>query len=240
MAIGLTMPVFLYLGSYLPLNAESGSAAEASSPPLHEVFSGVVVSRQAWTSWAGGVTSFTGDLYRSGWRGRLVAGYGGYRFVTDGADNFANPALLEIMAGYQFRKGPVISKLYGGLHGEDHRLQRPDPDNRSAGMHYGVKLLSENWIDLPASSHAGLNLSYSTLNQRYQAQLRLGSEYLLPTVVLGPEAHITGNQHHYQLRFGGFLRWNSERGSIEASGGVARNYDGKGTPYLGASLLRRF
>ena len=90
------------------------------------------------------------------------------------------------------------------------------------------------------NSFASLDASFSTLNSSYQGMLRFGSAKYVERLTVGPEAQITGNGEYYQLRFGGFARWKLGDGQLEASAGIARNYDQKTTPYISASWLKRF
>ena len=217
------------------LNPQSKEGA-----PVGEFFMGGAFTTSSWISWAGAVKSLSSSLYDEGWRMRVLGAYGRYSFSTDGQPNSANPALFEITPGYQFKTGPVISKIYGGLHGEQHKLANPDPDNKTAGMGYGAKVILENWIDLPMNSFASLDGSFSTLNTSYQGTLRAGSAYYFPQLTLGPEVQIVGNEEYYQLRAGLFGRWKLETGSIKASIGYAEDYDQQSTPYISFSWLRRF
>ncbi len=208
--------------------------------PVGEFFTGGALTNNSWISWAGAVKSLSSSLYDGGWRIRVVAAYGRYSFLTDGQPNSANPALFEITPGYQFKTGPLITKLYAGLHGEQHKLANPDPDNKTKDMGYGAKIILENWIDLPMNSFASLDGSFSTLNTSYQGLLRAGSAYLYPQLTLGPEVQVIGNEEYYQLRAGLFGRWSRPNGSLEASIGYAEDYDRKSTPYVSFSWLKRF
>ena len=198
------------------------------------------MTKNSWISWSGLVKSLSANLYQEGWRIRVLGAYGRYGFTTGGIANTANPALFEIMPGYQFKTGPIISKLYLGLHGEHHKLANPDPGHQAAGMGYGLKVLSENWIDLPMNSFVSLDGSFSTLNTSYQAMLRTGMARYMPKLSLGPEIGIVGNEEYYQLRAGGFARWKLENGSIEGSAGYAEDYDKKSSPYFSVSWLKQF
>ena len=191
-------------------------------------------------SWTGVVKSLASTIHEEGWRIRALGAYGQYGFTTDGQLNYANPALFEITPGYQFKTGPLISKIYMGLHGEQHQLARPDVNNKAAGMGYGFKVISENWLNLPMNSFASLDGSFSTLNMSYQAMFRTGMAHFMPRLSLGPEFQIVGSDEYYQLRLGGFARWKLAKGSVEASAGYAQDQDEIQTPYISVSWLKRF
>ncbi len=218
----------------------AGASDQGVADPVGEVVTGGAFTRNAWMSWAGAVQSLSTSLYESGWRLRVLGAYGQYGLVTNGLANRANPQLFEITPGYQFTFGPLISKIYMGLHGERHKLNVPDPDSKLRDMGYGAKFISENWLDLPQSSFASFDASFSTLNTSYQATARIGSAKLVERLTLGPEAQVVGNGVYYQLRAGGFARWKLSKGQIEANAGLARNYDKKTSLYFGASWLKRF
>jgi len=220
--------------------SRAGASDQGIVDPVGEVFTGGAFTQNAWMSWAGAVKSLSTSLYEPGWRLRVLGAFGQYGLVTNGLANRANPQLFEITPGYQFRFGPLISKIYMGLHGEQHRLNFPDPNSKLRDMGYGAKFISENWLDLPQNSFASFDASFSTLNSSYQAMMRVGSAKLVERLTLGPETQVMGNGEYYQLRFGGFARWKLADGQIEASLGIARNYDKKTTPYFGASWLKRF
>lgn len=230
--------LFALLAVLLPAR---GLAGEAVRPdPVTEVFTGGQMTGRSWIGWAGAVHSFTGSLYDSGWRARLAGAYGRYSYDAGPFINEAQPALFELMPGYQLRHGPLIAKVYLGLHGEQHHLATADPGHQTADMGYGVKLLSETWIDLPGRSFASLDAAYSTRNSSFEATLRAGSAKLMPQIHLGAEAAISGDIECNQLHIGGFARYALGRYSLEASGGYALDYRREGAPYVGMSLLRRF
>lgn len=233
--IGAIAPI-----SALAVDQLSSSTQAGPKAPTGEFFAGGVLTENTWISWAGVVKSLSASLYEEGWRIRLLGAYGRYGFETNGQPNFANPALFEITPGYQFKTGPVISKIFVGLHGEHHKIANPDPDNKANGMGYGAKIISENWIDLPKNSFASLDASFSSLNTSYQGMLRAGSAYFYRQLTLGPEMQILGNEEYYQFRAGLFGRWKQPGGSLEASIGYALDYDEKSTPYASVSWLRRF
>ena len=224
----------------IPASGAVDRAATPADQPTGELFGGGNLAANSWMSWTGMVKSLSGGLYEEGWRLRLLGAYGRYSFTGNNGPNMASPALFEVTPGYQFKTGPVISKIYVGLHGEQHRFSRPDPGNKLSHMGYGLKVISENWIDLPMRSFVSLDASFSSLRTGYQGQLRAGSAKLIPRLTLGPEAGIVGNEKYYQLRLGGFARWKLENGQIEGSAGYTRDYDGKGSPYFSASWLKRF
>ena len=244
---GVVVVLAMVLSALSVLTAPYALAGGAlAQDPSGELFGGGHLSHKSWISWAGAVQGFApaftgrGSLYQSGWRLRGLVAYGQYGLVTDGQPNIATPMLFEITPGVQLRSGPLISKLYLGLHGEQHRLDRPDPGSRLRELGYGVKIISENWLNLPMNSNASLDLSFSTLNTSYQAMLRLGSAHFVPRLTLGPEAQLVGNGEYYQLRLGSFARWKLAHGQIEASGGISRNYDQKTSPYISLSWLKHF
>lgn len=215
-------------------------SGERADDPTGEFFTGGNATKNSWISWAGVVKSISSGLYDEGWRVRVLGAYGRYGFTTNKQPNHAHLALVELTLGYQFKPGPFISKLYMGLHAEQHKLDHPDPHNKASGMGYGFKVISENWIDLPMNSFVSLDGSFSTLNTSYQGLLRAGMAKFMPQLSIGPEFKVVGNEEYYQLQVGGFARWKLQRGSLESSAGYAEDYDGKSTPYFSLSWLKQF
>jgi hypothetical protein len=218
----------------------SAMADDRVVEPVGELFIGGTKTNNTWIGWAGMVKSLSSSLYDEGMRLRMLTAYGRYHFTTDGQTNHATPALFEITPGYQFKIGPLISKAYLGLHGEHHKLARPDPFHKAAGMGYGLKVLSENWVDLPMNSFASLDGSFSTLNIAYQGMARVGMARFVRKLSVGPEIQIVGNEQFYQFRVGGFARLKLQNGSVEGSAGYAEDYDKKSTPYFSMSWLKQF
>ncbi len=211
-----------------------------AAPLTGELFAGGVLTGKSWISWAGFVKNMQDGRHEKGWRLRVLAAYGQYEFTSGGLPNTANPALFEVTPGYRFRSGPLISKIYMGLHGEKHKFLRPDAGNKLSKPGYGFKIISENWIDLPMNGFVSLDGSFSTLHNSYQGQVRLGSSWYVNRLSMGPEVQIVGNEENHQLRFGGFVRWKMKTGQIEGSAGYTKDFDKDNTPYFGISWLTRF
>ena len=149
--------------------AGAGELDAATAEPTIELFSGTGGTAESGYGYGGAVWSPRG-LYGTGWRLRSVAGGGAYRYR--GADGLvdAHFGFGEVMAGYQWRFDPITLKTYGGLHIEDHDLQRPDPSNPVQGTKAGVKGQAELWVDLARLGFVSVDAGLSSVYASYSAK----------------------------------------------------------------------
>ena len=216
----------------------AGELDTASSEPTIELFSGTGGTAESGYGYGGAVWSPRG-LYGAGWRFKSVAGGGTYRYrggvgLVDGQFGFG-----EVMAGYQWRFDPITFKAYGGLHIEDHDLQRPDPSNPVQGTKAGVKGQAELWADLARLGFVSVDAGLSSLYASYSAKARVGI-WIWNDLALGPEAGAIGNEEYDQGRVGAFARARLGGFAAVFGGGWAQDFDGEGRPYLLLSLESKF
>src|SRR6185312_2414631 len=120
-------------------------------------------------------------LYEPGFRLRAVGAYGRYHYdgalltnhgyvptTFDGEDAF-----LSALAGYQFRTGRLITKLFAGIEAEDQHIVPHDPNNSVQGSALGLRLQQETWLDISPRFYLSADASYGTAFQEYCALSRL-------------------------------------------------------------------
>ena len=218
--------------------AGTGEPEPASAEPTIELYSGTGGTAESGYGYGGAVWSPLG-LYGTGWRLKSVMGGGVYRYrgavgLVDGHFGFG-----EVMAGYQWRLDPITIKAYGGLHIEDHDLQRPDLSNPVQGTRAGVKGQAELWADLERYGFVSVNAGLSSVFESYSAKARVGI-WIWDDLALGPEAAALGNEEYDQGRVGAFARVRLGDFAAVFGAGWAQDFDGEGRPYLLLSLESKF
>lgn len=116
-------------------------ASAQSVEPNTEIFTGVEASDNYASVYVGAGTALGKGLYEPGFRLRAVGSFGRYHYdgtlLTDGAyvptTFHGEDAFLAALAGYQFRRGNFIAKLFAGIEAEDQQISPHDPNKRRPG-----------------------------------------------------------------------------------------------------------
>ncbi len=188
---------------------------------------------------AGMVLHSASRLCHPGFRVKLMAGRGEYLYFSGDLPILAQTTVVEAMGGYQAVFGELTLKLYGGVSFERHALSTTDPHNELAGDNWGGKLAAESWLNLGRRGFAAFDATFSSIQGSYTTSGRLGYKFLGDWAA-GPEIALTGSTQYRQLAAGGFIRglaWGHEG---RVSGGLARDYDGRQSPYFSVSLIKKF
>jgi hypothetical protein len=236
---------FLFLG--LCLSAHAASATPDA--PRSEYFTGFELSDNYASAYVGGGYAFgKAGLYEPGFRLRAVGAYGRYRYdgtlLVDGAlipTTFdGQAAYLAALAGYQFRPGSFILRLFAGIEAEDQHIAPRDPNNSVQGSELGLKLQTESWLDLSERFFLSADAAYGTAFQEYYALARLGYRFR-PRLSLGLEGGALGNEEYDAGRGGGFVRANFLNLEATLSGGFTGNYlEDDPSFYVALGLYRPF
>jgi len=133
--------------SFLGLCLAAPPASGQSGQPQTEIFTGLEVSDNYASVYVGAGTALGKGLYEPGFRLRAVGSFGRYHYdgtlltggdyvptTFDGEDTF-----LAALAGYQFRQGAFIAKLFAGIEGEDQHISPHDPNNKVQGSELGLR-----------------------------------------------------------------------------------------------------
>lgn len=238
MIAGLCAALIGWHAAAVPAPARADEPGVASPEPTVELYSGAGGTARSGGGYGGAVWSPWG-LYGTGWRFRSVMGGGVYRYrggvgLVEGHVGFG-----DIMAGYQWRLDPITIKTYGGLHIEDHDLQRPDPSNPVQGTKVGIKGQAELWADLARFGFLSVDAGLSSVYASYSAKARIGF-WAWDGLALGPEVGAIGNEEYDQGRVGAFARARLGDFAATFGAGWAQDFDGEGRPYLLLSLERKF
>ena len=235
--------------SFLCLCLFGGSALAEFESPKSEYFTGFEASDNYASGYVGaGYALGKAGLYEPGFRLRAVGAYGRYHYdgalltdhgyvptTFDGEDAF-----LSALAGYQFRTGRLITKLFAGIEAEDQHIVPHDPNNSVQGSALGLRLQQETWLDISPRFYLSADASYGTAFQEYCALSRLGFR-ATHRVALGLEGGALGNEEYDAGRAGGFLRLNFRAAEFPLSGGFTGNYleDDPGG-YVALGIYRSF
>ena len=206
-------------------------ASAQSVEPNTEIFTGVEASDNYASVYVGGGTALGKGLYEPGFRLRAVASFGRYHYdgtlLTDGVyvpTTFdGQDAFLAALAGYQFRKGPFIAKLFAGIEAEDQHISPHDPNNSVQGSEIGLWLTTETWLDVSPKLFVSADASYGTAFQEYYSLARVGFR-VRPHFALGLEGGALGNEEYNAGKGGGFVRLNLRDTEFTLSGGFTGDY----------------
>lgn len=200
--------------SFLCLCLFGGSALAEFESPKSEYFTGFEASDNYASGYVGaGYALGKAGLYEPGFRLRAVGAYGRYRYdgalLTDHgyvpATFDGEDAFLAALAGYQFRTGRLLTKLFAGIEAEDQHIVPHDPNNSVQGSALGLRLQQETWLDISPRFYLSADASYGTAFQEYCALSRLGFR-ATHRFALGLEGGALGNEEYDAGRAGGFLR----------------------------------
>jgi len=214
--------------------------------PYLEVFSGADVTRNSVFGYFGAAWALGRDVRGSGARMKILAGRGGYDYDTALPGNArettidGDVTLFQLMAGYQWQRGPWTLKGYAGIAWEDHDLSPADPGNSVNGAEAAAIGQVEIWRNLGTRGFASLDASYLGAYDGYYLQGRLGRR-IKPRVSAGLEAAALGNKEYDSGRGGAFLRFHLGELDLTVSGGVSGDYyDADPGGYGSIGLYTRF
>ncbi|HZP10306.1 cellulose biosynthesis protein BcsS [Methyloceanibacter sp.] len=219
-----------------------------SDQPTAELFTGIEASDNYVSVYVGGGTALGKGLYEPGFRLRAVGSYGPYHYdgtllvdgvympiTFDGQDAF-----IAALAGYQFRTGNLIAKLFAGIEAEDQHISPHDPNNSVQGSEVGLRLALETWTDLSPRLFVSADASYGTAFQEYCALARIGFR-VRPRLALGLEGGALGNEEYNAGKGGGFLRLDVRDIEFTLSGGFTGNYlEDMPSGYVSLGVYRAF
>jgi hypothetical protein len=200
------------------------------SHPLRDrifFFAGTDIASDSAFGWSGFTAAPVGFLEDDGWRVRVAAGGGRYRYrtnnVADGI-NEANVMSGELMAGYRFSSGSGSATLYAGVHVENQSLDSPDAGHAAQGTEAGIKVAAEFYRRFTPKLFGLASASASTVHDSYQARASLAYE-ISETVAVGVEAAINGDERYDEPRAGILVQTTFGRTSFSVSGGILSNSD---------------
>lgn len=249
------------------------SAAEpgfpAHEPFSREVWIGADATPSSWLVYSGMTLSPLSGIHDDGPRLRFATGYGGYSWrgtapTADGAVAHGAGTVFyaDALAGYLKRFGPLTAKAFAGVSLSGHAvtdLFQPlniavAPDEAPIdGREIGVKAALEFWLNLGTQGWSSLDLNWTGAHDTYSARFRVAWR-AWPTVSLGVEAIVNGDQRHditkfmsepgldhIERRLGAFARYEWYGGEVSLAGGIAAAADDGGTnPYATLNWITQF
>lgn len=221
--------------------ASAATADEPAQPQYgwREMWAGADATKDVWLLYTGvTIAPFSDDIYSDGWRFRMAAGYGQYRY--DAAMPVSTPcgpplysrcayqhrtgrgtyAYTEALVGYHMRLGELTAKAFGGAIFASHGHDLIPRDDDLAGTEIGAKGVIELWLNLGTTAWTSLDASFTTAHDTLAARWRLGWR-ALPTLSIGPELRFDENAGGSASRAGAFIRYEWLGGELSLAGGVA-------------------
>jgi len=181
----------------------------------------------------GAVAPFNHDYSTDGFLFRVDLSAGSYRYVTSTKDRiFVDTASGDFMIGYKKSIGNGWISAYVGPAFEDH--DNPDPAAKVRGTKWGIKGQGELNLDLSDTvGFTGFGYYASPFESSFILG-RLGFD-LSDHFTIGPEASALWHKSYDDTRFGGFVSFHSNYGSVGIAGGfVNANSSGHDGYYLNA------
>jgi hypothetical protein len=212
------------------------STAAADEAPIFDAlanrlyfFGGVDIARDSAFGWAGLVTAPLGALDQDGFRVRVFAGHGRYRYRTGAVPTGVNTGVDwsgELLVGYRLAFDSTTLVAYVGGHAAHHSLAFPDPSNPVVGNRVGLKAL----IELHSRAFQPLivtaSLGASTVYRAYAMRAAVARE--MNTVwQIGVEGAAFGDARYLETRFGPIARIALSRYELTLAAGILSN-SGKG------------
>ncbi len=147
-----------------------------------------------------------GGLQQSGSRVRVDAlgGTYSYRSSETGLTVRGAQESGSILLGYEYVAPDLSVAAYLGADGRNNRLSIADPQNSVVGTTFGMKGSLEFYARTSKLTIVEGYASYESNKNAYFARLR-GGYLITPSVYIGPEVAVLGDDFFNQTRIGGHL-----------------------------------
>ena len=190
--------------------------AKAAEQPSTVIWAGIGLQEDTFAAFAGGIWAPSGKLDATGvqFRGELL--FVDYEFKTglapggeaDGELSRANASI-----GYHWAlDGGIRASLFGGIDFQDRDISPSAADNGKLDDDVGVIVIGRLATTDEAKYPASLGGKYSTANDDYWVQARVG--YNFGTLTVGPQVVALGNEDFDAIRVGGHGSFNLSRSVI--------------------------
>ena len=258
-----TSVLILLLSVIFPLAAASAEQGDGGKrPDRHiEIWSGADAGADFWLAYTGATLAPFGDIHETGWRLRLVGGYGRYRYQsfspTTGSaqEHSADAAFADVLVGYLWRLDPLILKLFIGGAFSEHQINPIDASNFVQGQDVGLKGVAEVWFNIDENSFASVDLSWSQAHKTRTARARLGYR-VTPALSVGPEIGLNlDRQGDFKIeqertafraepidygRIGAFARYEWYGGEVSGSVGFLGDFRSEQSVYGTVNWISQF
>ncbi len=147
-----------------------------------------------------------GDLLHSGSRVRVDALGGNYSYRSNetGLTVRGTQESGSVLVGYEYVAPDLSVAAYLGGDGRNNNLSVADPQNVVVGTTFGMKGSLEFYARTSKLTVVEGYASYESNKNAYFARLR-GGYLITPSVYVGPEVAVLGDDFFNQTRFGGHL-----------------------------------
>jgi hypothetical protein len=192
---------------------------------------------------SGGLLFAPGGIEQDGYLFKLVLSGGVYRYTTanfDLGDVIGAEMTAQILPGFRVKRGNLEAKFFMGPDFEHHRLWPNDPANSLQGYAFGLRVAAEFWYEPSPTTMAALEASLSTIATNHFARVAYGWRVLDDQFYLGPEFAFIGADGYRHVRLGAHMTGlKIDNYEWSAAGGLARDSEGRSSPYARLGLLQR-
>ena len=196
----------------------------------------------------GGFLIAPGGFEQDGFMLKLVYSAGVYRYNAgslggERVDGLETQA--QVLPGFRIKRGNAEFKFFFGPEWQRHRLSPADPGNALSGQSFGMRFATELWEEPTGTTLVTGNASVSSIVSSHDARLAYGWRvaddiFNGEGFYLGPEVQYLGAEGYRQWRFGAHITsMKSETTEWSASGGFARDSDGRSSPYVRLGISSR-
>lgn len=226
----------------------SAGPCRADDDQAHTIlFSG----RDIWRNGAfayGGFLIAPGGFDQDGFMLKLLMSGGLYRYNAGslGGEKVIGAEWLgQVLPGFRIKRGNAELKFFFGPELQRHKLWPDDPDNRLRGHALGLRMASELWYQPTPLTLITGDASLSSIDTSHAARLafgwRMADEIFNGNgFYLGPESQYFGSDGYRHWRLGLHITsLKTETTEWSASGGWARDSDGRSSPYVRLSVSSR-
>lgn len=165
---------------------ETAWATTIQQAPRLESWTGGAATADAWSFYGGITYAPFSAIDEAGWRVRTVGGGGAFRYRKDGVSFESRTGFADLLAGYQWRSGPLTAKAFGGVTMLGTVSSPLDPDVEVLDGKVGAKAVAELWLNLGDYAFLQADTTLSDVGPLLAARARLGAS-VLPWLSLGPE-----------------------------------------------------
>lgn len=207
--------------------------------------------RDVWRNGAflyGGFLYAPGGFKQDGFMLKLMLSGGLYRYYAGslgGAKVIGAEWLAQILPGFRIKRGNAEFKFLFGPELQSRRLSPNDPGNRLHGQNFGLRIAGEVWYEPTRRTLVAGDASMSSIETSHSSRLafgwRLADEIFNGNgFYVGPEVQYVGSDGYRHRRFGLHITsLKTEATEWSASGGWARDSDGRSSPYVRLNLSSR-
>jgi hypothetical protein len=239
-----TAAAFIVCGYFL---SAGPSRADEDGDAHTILFSGRDIWRNGVFAY-GGLLIAPGGFEQDGLLLKLLLSGGLYRYNASslgGNEVIGAEWLAQALPGFRIKRGNAEMKFFFGPEWQRHKLSLDDPGNRLAGQDFGLRVAGELWYEPTPATLIASDVSLSSIATSHSARLAFGWRvadeiFNGDGFYVGPETQYFGSDGYRHWRLGLHITsLKTETTEWSAAGGLARDSDGRSSPYVRLTLSTR-